>query len=66
MTRIEQDIIVQAIRWWHSKGPAVWSLEDHLSEPAVNTNGEAERALARSVGTYLASQQPGDPPKEKR
>lgn len=40
--------------WWESGRPEGWSLEQHLADPAAGRDGgEAERALAQTVGEWI-------------
>lgn len=42
-------VIECAERWWRSRRPIGWTIDDHLAQPVVNCVDAAEIALARAV-----------------
>ncbi len=47
-------VVIQAVRWWKMRRPVGWTLEQHMTNPAVNTASEADKALAIAVGAMVA------------
>lgn len=43
-----------AVAWWQARKPADWSLEQHLADPAINCDGDAERPLAEAAAKWVA------------
>jgi len=46
-------VLETARKWWEMHKPVDWSLEKHLLNPTINTCGEDESALARSVASLV-------------
>lgn len=42
--------------WWASKRPNGWTVEQHLSNPRVNTSTPKEKNLAMKVAVWVALQ----------
>ena len=55
MTRAEKHLLERAVQWWFSKRPLAFSFLEHAENPTVNTNGDAEKALAKAVQRYFRS-----------
>jgi hypothetical protein len=44
-----------AVKWWESKRPDRWTLEQHLKSPTVNC-GEAGECLAKEIAKIITSE----------
>lgn len=42
-----------AKRWWESKRPVGWTVEQHLANPKINTVNEVEAKLADVVAGVM-------------
>jgi hypothetical protein len=49
-------VLLAARRWWESKRPLTWTLEQHLAAPRVNCAGSgAEDRLALAVAARITA-----------
>lgn len=46
--RASDAVVRAAMKWWRSRRPLAFSLEDHLENPTINTFDLQERSLARA------------------
>lgn len=42
-------VYLAAVRWWVTKRPAQWTVEQHLAQPCVGCRGKEEFELAEAV-----------------
>jgi|WetSurMetagenome_2_1015567.scaffolds.fasta_scaffold1537050_2 hypothetical protein len=42
-----------AIAWWRSRKPLAFTAAEHLENPCINTQSDAERRLAKAVAAEI-------------
>ena len=53
------DLESAALKWWKSRRPVDFDLEDHLANPTINCTGsDADKELALAVSKIAAKQKP--------
>lgn len=57
---LEDELRRAAFNWWKGKRPMAYSLDDHLSNPEINTSTDRAKRLSRAVAT-LSKRRNGDP-----
>lgn len=48
-----EGIITAAVAWWNQLCPSEWSRQDHIRNPIVNTQSDAEKKLALAVANHI-------------
>jgi len=47
-----------AIAWWEDKRPCVFTLDEHLANPTINTTTDSEKELALRVSLLVRLNRP--------
>lgn len=50
-------LIEGAVAWWEQNRPNSWTLEQHLADPTVYCNTDADRVLAEAAATVVRQRQ---------
>jgi len=57
MMKTKTDILVGAAKnWWSLLRPEGWTIDRHIKEPFINTNGKHEKQLAGAVAKVVQEQ----------
>ncbi len=59
---LPEDLAGCAIRLWYRRRPLGWTEDQHLQNPAVNTQNQAEKQLAHTVAKWIRHQHPDSRP----
>ncbi|OGD36855.1 hypothetical protein A2V94_07145 [Candidatus Atribacteria bacterium RBG_16_35_8] len=52
-TKNEKKLIDCLYKWWASKRPILWDIDQHLENPSINTVSSSEKAIALAFSKFL-------------